>query len=147
MNREILFRGFHPCEDGSATIYVDGKAVKGRWVEGDIIHNYFKVDDVCICVDRKWHEIKRVIHSTIGQYTTCDDKNGKRIFEGDNIREHRLCDEQTQDKIYMIGSERKMFVAKNISNENVVSLCTITVQSELEIISTIWDKERRDERD
>lgn len=31
--RELLFRGFHPC-DGPDTIVVDGKQVKGRWVEG-----------------------------------------------------------------------------------------------------------------
>lgn len=31
---EILFRGFHPCENGEATIYVYGKAFIGRWVEG-----------------------------------------------------------------------------------------------------------------
>ena len=31
--RELLFRGFHPC-DGSDTIVVDGEKVKGRWVYG-----------------------------------------------------------------------------------------------------------------
>lgn len=31
--REILFRGFHPC-DGPDTIVVDGEKVKGRWVYG-----------------------------------------------------------------------------------------------------------------
>ena len=36
MNREILFRGFHPC-DGPDTIVVDGEKVKGRWVEGDFL--------------------------------------------------------------------------------------------------------------
>lgn len=28
-NQEILFRGFHQCEDGGATIHVEGKAVRG----------------------------------------------------------------------------------------------------------------------
>ena len=28
--REILFRGFHPC-DGPEIIVVDGEKVKGRW--------------------------------------------------------------------------------------------------------------------
>ena len=35
--RELLFRGFHPC-DGPDTIVVDGEKVKGRWVEGSLIH-------------------------------------------------------------------------------------------------------------
>ena len=36
MNRKIQFRGFHSC-DGPNTIVVDGKKVKGRWVEGDFL--------------------------------------------------------------------------------------------------------------
>ena len=36
--REILFRGFHPC-DGPDTIVVDGEKVKGRWVEGYLWSN------------------------------------------------------------------------------------------------------------
>ena len=34
--RELLFRGFHPC-DGPDTIVVDGEKVKGRWVEGSLL--------------------------------------------------------------------------------------------------------------
>lgn len=37
MNRELLFRGFHPC-DGPETIVVDGEKVKGRWVEGSLLN-------------------------------------------------------------------------------------------------------------
>ena len=33
--REILFRGFHPC-DGPDTIVVEGEKVKGRWVVGTV---------------------------------------------------------------------------------------------------------------
>ena len=36
--REILFRGFYPC-DGPDTIVVDGEKVKGRWVEGYIVRH------------------------------------------------------------------------------------------------------------
>lgn len=82
MNREILFRGFHPCDDGGTTIYVDGGAVKGQWVEGshviqdDIEKIYYDIPD------KEWN-IYPVLPSTVGQYTGLADKSGKRIFEGD----------------------------------------------------------------
>ena len=51
--RELLFRGFHPC-DGPETIVVDGEKVNGRWVygyyvgpvKGLIAHEICDTDDV-----------------------------------------------------------------------------------------------------
>lgn len=38
MEREILFRGFHECENGTQIAVVKGVEHNGEWIEGDLVH-------------------------------------------------------------------------------------------------------------
>ena len=101
--RDIIFRGFHPC-DGPDTIVVDGKQVKGRWVEGYIVKHPSAIQ---IGNDYSpWYihvppvdpddngGVFNVLPSTVGQYVNIDvrreawpQSEKHKIFTGDMLGE------------------------------------------------------------
>lgn len=98
MKREILFRGFHPDENGPQEITLDGKKIKGKWVQGDfvrpcnIVFETIGDDPALGQTNVTIYNDYDVIHETVGQYIGIEDRNKKKIFDGDILRYGDLID-------------------------------------------------------
>lgn len=137
MNKEILFRGKRVDND--------------EWTFGDLIvsknkyyihpqGNSFQVDGVL----SRLIVLYEVISETVGQYTGLTDKNGKKIFEGDIVKEwssHWKTPLKTEINIYEVVCEylgSLHLIRKTEYGENSTPLYRRSV---VEVIGNIYDKE------
>lgn len=66
-----------------------GKRIdNGEWVEGDLVHSVYKINDVCVGQYGNEVGMHEVDPSTICQCTGRNDKNDKLIYENDIMVAH-----------------------------------------------------------
>lgn len=137
--REILFRGFYPDESRKTTITINETKVKGLWVFGYYVFRRARsgvfgqtvtdsdFDKHIIVTNRG--ESYEVVPETVGQYTGLKDKNGKKIFEGDIIKD-------CLDEIGIIEykPKRAAFVVKNWEDGYI-----LWTQDNIEVIGNIFE--------
>lgn len=132
--REILFRG--------------KRIDNGEWVYGFYGHkpNWNEVEEHFImewCFNAASDSIYTyfrdvpVIPETVGQYTGLDDKNGKRVFEGD-VLNHPI---QGKRKVYYPFSERVASYGLRMIDGEVRMASTLSEGFLYEIIGNIHDNQ------
>lgn len=163
MKREILFRGFHPDENGKTIITIDGKKINGEWVISESVH--FEDDGKCqfLFGNRTVRIPYDILPETVCQFTGLTDKNGNKIFEGDIVKysdeECYYPEEYTEfvgeivfeSGAFGIGSREELPIDLDYwcDNDNFVSLwelywnfnCTQNELPMLEVIGNIYEKE------
>ena len=124
--REILFRGKH--------------SEKSRWDYGDLYIDHGKV---YIGSRDMMHGVRvhgEVIPDTVGQYTDLTDKNGKKIFEGDIVREVLPKSNAISEFVWpnmVVGFSEGTFTA--MRGRYCTPLYSFAPAVELEVIGNVYD--------
>lgn len=134
--REILFRGFHPDENGPQEITLDGIKIKGRWVQGDFCHPCHivceEIGDSVLGTNDVVFSDYDVLPETVGQYINLDDCDGQKIFDGDVVD---ICANDEIGEIEYDDDEAKFVVRRD---GNILTDFSCYYGSDLHVVGNIF---------
>lgn len=114
--RKLLFRGFHPCEDGKTTILFKEKKAKGDWL-------YWNIWGILETPEGKFTEYKDCTRIGQVQYIIAVaqwvmmDKNHKNVFEGDRLKGYLYANKTVEGEVVYSQKDYRYFVSTNYSYE------------------------------
>jgi hypothetical protein len=124
---EILFKGFHADENGTETVTINGKTIKGNWEEGYYVKSIRKsgfVDNPTIKeIHQIWYDKKdengfineqvysEVIPETVSQFTQYIDIKNNKVFLNNLLQD-------SEGNIGQVIFERCCFYVKFIKVTN-----------------------------
>lgn len=134
-----LFRGFHKEENGKETIYIDGQAIRGKWIYGYIVEYESGNAKIAIPSCRKdlmdksksIYGVFEVIPETVGQWSGLENPWLQKIFDGDILRDYG---NEIED--WEVSYEYGKFVG---TYDNVCA--DLWEIHDMEVVGTIFDKE------
>lgn len=122
MNREIKFRG---------------KNYENKWKYGDLVQEKWGQGKAIMI--KKETTAWSVLEDTVGQYTGLDDKNGKKIYEGDIVKFRFKTDrEEYPDLIGYIEYQTTFTAFRIMSNKGSFKIDVLDLKF-IEVIGNIYD--------
>ncbi len=118
----------------------------GEWVEGDLVHSVYKINDTCVGKYGSDVGMHQVDESTICQYTGLKDKNGNLIWENDvvkaTVRQNSLCQSSSYSDFYQISYHEKYcyFYLKKKNNNLIFDGNFSYYLKSIEVIGNIFDE-------
>lgn len=122
-------------------LYKAKRIDNGEWVEGDLVHSVYKINDICVGKYGNEVGMHQVDESTICQCTGLKDKNGKLIWENDICRRVLLPTKRIKTNFKIAYVPYKCCLsAIDLDGSNVTFLSDyINNQYEVEVIGNIFD--------
>ena len=122
-------------------LYRAKRTDNGEWVEGDLVHSVYKINDICVGKYGSEVGMHQVDESTICQCTGLRDKNGNMIWENDICRRILLPTKRIETNFRIAYVPYKCCLsAIDLDGSNITFLSDyINNQYEVEVIGSAID--------